>query len=66
MWFVVKEVRAWEWVDDLNMFCWVQKKTRTHNTRQRYRRRGKSRFCGVGVCIKSYGNRTMPRLPQKG
>jgi hypothetical protein len=25
VWFVVKEVRKWEWVDDLNMFCWVEK-----------------------------------------
>lgn len=24
-WFVVKEVRAWEWVEDLDMFCWVEK-----------------------------------------
>lgn len=24
VWFVVKEVRKWEWVDELNMFCWVE------------------------------------------
>lgn len=25
MWFVVKEVRAWEWVEHLDMYCWVSK-----------------------------------------
>ena len=24
VWFVVKSVRKWEWVDYLNMFCWVE------------------------------------------
>lgn len=24
VWFVVKEVRKWELVDELNMFCWVE------------------------------------------
>jgi hypothetical protein len=24
VWFVVKSVRKWEWVDYLNTFCWVE------------------------------------------
>lgn len=24
-WFVVKQTYDWEWVEDLNMFCWVNK-----------------------------------------
>lgn len=24
VWFVVKSVHKWEWMDDLNMFCWVE------------------------------------------